>query len=178
VTAAQSQARIFDESSDAEWNPMIFDCSEIISDKLWIGSFVRPDDVELLQRIKISTVLCLQSDEDLDYYNIPSAKLIKRYASADIDFLRFAIPDFDIHALADMLPEAVEELEDALAPPGARVYVHCTAGINRSPTLAAAYLVKDSGLSASQACEFVMARRECRPYLAVVQEYAESLGQN
>lgn len=156
---------------------MIFDWSEIIQDRLWVGSFVRPEDVKLLARMGISTVLCLQSDQDLEDYNISSEMLLRAYASANIKFRRVAIPDFDTQALSARLSQAVEELEDALNPVGARVYLHCTAGINRSPTLAAAYLTKTEGLSASAAYEYVMVRRECRPYLSVLEEYAESLAE-
>ena len=69
------------------------------------------------------------------------------------------------------LPQAVEELENALVPLGAKVYVHCTAGINRGPTLAAAYLIKADGLTAQEAYSYVIARRDCSPYLDTLQEY-------
>lgn len=154
---------------------MIFDWNEIIQDRLWVGSFVRPEEVKLLERMKISTVICLQSDQDLACYNIPSERLLMAYSSAKIQFRRVAIPDFDTQALSGRLAQAVEELETALKPSGARVYVHCTAGINRSPTLAAAYLIKNKLLSAKEAYDYVMARRQCSPYLAILQEYAESL---
>ena len=44
---------------------MIFDWNEIIQNRLWIGSFVRPEEVRFLEDLKISTVLSLQSDDDL-----------------------------------------------------------------------------------------------------------------
>ncbi len=154
---------------------MIFDWNEIIQDRLWVGSFVRPEDVRLLEQLKISTVLSLQSDQDLASYNIPTERLLRAYTSAKIQYRRVAIPDFDTQALSSMLARAVEELETALKPSGARVYAHCTAGINRSPTLAAAYLIKNKHLSARDAYEYVLDQRQCSPYLDVLQEYAESL---
>jgi protein-tyrosine phosphatase len=154
---------------------MIFDWNEIIQDRLWVGSFVRPEDVRLLEQMKISTVLSLQSDQDIASYRIPTERLVKAYTSAKIQYRHVAIPDFDTQALSTMLARAVGELETALKPSGTRVYVHCTAGINRSPTLAAAYLIKNNHLSAREAYEYVMDRRQCSPYLAVLQEYAESI---
>lgn len=154
---------------------MIFGWNEIIQDRLWVGSFVRPEDVGLLEQLKISTVLSLQSDQDLAIYNIPTERLLREYSSVNIQYRRVAIPDFDIQALSAMLARAVEELEIALKPSEARVYAHCTAGINRSPTLAAAYLIKNKHLSVRDAYKYVMDRRQCSPYLAVLQEYAESL---
>jgi len=156
---------------------MIFDWNEILQDRLWVGSFVRPEDVRLLEQMKISTVLSLQSDQDIASYSIPTDRLLKAYASAKIQYRRVAIPDFDTQALSAMLASAVEELETALEPSEARVYVHCTAGINRSPTLAAAYLIKHKHLSAREAYEYLMNQRQCSPYLVVLQEYAESLGE-
>jgi len=154
---------------------MIFDWSEIIQDRLWVGSFVRPEEVKLLEQMEISTVISLQSDQDLANYNISCEKLLNAYASAKIKFRRVAIPDFDTQALSTKLALAVEQLESALDPLDARVYAHCTAGINRSPTLAAAYLIKNKLLSAKEAYQYVTMRRQCSPYLAILQEYAESL---
>lgn len=154
---------------------MIFDWNEIIQTRLWVGSFVRPEEVRLLKQLKISTVISLQSDQDLASYNIPTERLLREYSLAKIHYRRVAIPDFDTQALSIMLTQAVEVLEAALKPSGARVYAHCTAGINRSPTLAAAYLIKNMHLSAMEAYEYVLTRRQCSPYLAILQEYAESL---
>jgi protein-tyrosine phosphatase len=154
---------------------MIFDWNEIIQNRLWVGSFVRPEEVRFLEDLKISTVLSLQSDDDLASYNIPVERLLRAYSSAKIQYRRVAIPDFDTQALSIMLAQAVEELESALKPSGARVYAHCTAGINRSPTLAAAFLIKNKRLSAREAYDYVAARRQCSPYLSVLQEYAESV---
>ena len=57
---------------------MIFDWNEIIQDRLWVGSFVRPEEVKLLAQMGISTVLCLQSDQDLEDYNISSERLTRK----------------------------------------------------------------------------------------------------
>jgi protein-tyrosine phosphatase len=154
---------------------MILDCDEIIQGRLWVGSLVRPEEVKFLKQMDITAILSLQSDRDLENYGIPQEKLLKAYALAEIEVRRIPTQDFDEQALAANLPQAVEELEAALAPPWARVYVHCTAGINRSPTLAAAYLIKIRGLSAQEAYDYVIARRHCGPYLATLEEYEASL---
>ena len=80
----------------------------------------------------------------------------------------------ELHSGALQFPTSTLKLLDPL---GARVYVHCTAGINRGPTLAAAYLIKNKGLSAREAYEYVIERRQCRPYPTVLQEYAKSLAE-
>lgn len=154
---------------------MILDCNEIIQDRLWVGSYIRPEDVRFLRQMEITSILSLQSDQDLAVYNINLKNLLRAYASAQIELRRIPTPDFDKQALAVNLPKAVEELENALAPHWGRAYVHCTAGINRGPTLAAAYLIKVKGMSAQGAYDYLVARRDCNPYLEVLQEYELSL---
>jgi protein-tyrosine phosphatase len=154
---------------------MILDYNEIIEGRLWVGCFVRTDEVRILRQLGITTVFNLQSDRDLNDYGISIIQLAKAYAFADIELRRIPIPDFDKQALAAGLSNAVEELENALARNEAKVYVHCTAGINRGPTLAAAYLMKAGGLSAQDAYEYVISRRHCNPYLDTLQAYEASL---
>jgi protein-tyrosine phosphatase len=154
---------------------MILDCNEIIPDRMWVGSYIRLEDVSLLRQMGITSILSLQTDQDFAQYNVPIKKLLKSYAQADIEFRRVPTPDFDRQSLLFHLPEAVEELEKALAPRWAKVYVHCTAGINRGPTLAAAYLIKARGLSAQQAYDHIHARRHCGPYLSTLEEYERNL---
>jgi protein-tyrosine phosphatase len=154
---------------------MILDCNEIIPDRLWVGSYIRPEDVRFLRQLEITSILSLQSDRDLAVYNINLKKLLKAYALADIELRRIPTPDFDKQALAINIPQAVGELENALAPRWGRAYVHCSAGINRGPTLAAAYLLKIKGMSAQEAYDYIVARRDCSPYLEVLQEYETTL---
>ena len=153
---------------------MILDCNEIIQDKLWVGSYVRPEDVRLLYQLRITTVLSMQSDQDLESYNVSPRKLLKAYALAEIELHRIPTPDFDKSALAANLLHCVERLEAAMAPPWSKVYLHCSAGINRGPTVAAAYLIKNHGLSAQEAYDYVLTRRHCNPYLDILEAYEAS----
>jgi hypothetical protein len=49
---------------------MILNCNEIIPDRLWVGRCVDPGDVKHLREFGITTLMSLQSDEDLAYYGI------------------------------------------------------------------------------------------------------------
>lgn len=153
---------------------MLLDCNEIIRDKLWVGCYVRPDEVRILQQMGITTILSMQSEQDLEEYHISIPKLLKAYEAAEIDSRRIPTQDFDKSALLANLPDAVAELEKALQPRWTKVYVHCTAGINRGPTLAAAYLIKSRGLSAREAYDYVATRRHCNPYLDILEAYEAS----
>ena len=154
---------------------MTLDCNEIIEDRLWVGSYLRPEDVKQLIRMDITTVISLQDEKDVAGKGIFTKKLFKAFGEADILFRQVAIKDFDKGDLRQNLPECVAELEAALKPRAARVYLHCTAGVNRAPTVAAAYMIRSLGMPAQDACDFIVARRYCQPYLDVLQEYAASL---
>jgi protein-tyrosine phosphatase len=157
---------------------MILDCNEIIPDRLWVGSYVRPEDVSILRQMRITSILSLQSNKDLFVYGINLQKLLQAFAMVNIELRRIPTPDFDKQALSVNLPQAVEELEKALAPQWGRAYVHCSAGINRGPTLAAAYLIKVNGMSAQESYDYLVSRRDCNPYLEILKEYEFSLHQD
>jgi protein-tyrosine phosphatase len=150
---------------------MSLDCNEVVPGRLWVGGFIQPEEASILKQMGITTIFSLQSDQDLLNYNISQEKLLKACAQAEIVLHRIPITDFDKQSLAANLPQAVAELEKALSSPGAKVYVHCTAGVNRGPTLAAAYVIRILGLPAREAYSYVVSRRYCNPYLAVLEEY-------
>jgi protein-tyrosine phosphatase len=154
---------------------MILDCNEIMQDRLWVGSYIRPEDVPSLKQMGITAIVSMQSDEDLSQLKISLKKLAKAYAAAEIEFHRIPTQDFEQESVSENLPGAVAEIEAALAPRWARAYIHCTAGINRAPTLAAAFLIKTRNMSAREAYDYVTSRRHCSPYLAVLQKYESSL---
>ena len=153
---------------------MILDCDEIIEGRLWVGSYIDAESVHLLGQLGITSVVSLQSDQDLDDYDIQLKELLDAYELAGIQLRRFPIPDFDRKALTDNLSQGVDELEKALNSAGARIYVHCTAGVNRGPAVVAAYLIKTRGLSAREAYDYVRARRPCNPYLECLEAYEAS----
>ena len=150
---------------------MMLDCDAILPARLWVGSFVRPEEIGLLGQMRITAAFSLQSDRELAIYNISIESLLKAYASTHIEFHRFPADDFDREALSAKIPQAVADLDSALSQSEAKAYVYCTAGVNRAPTLAAAYLIKMLGLSAQGAFEFIVARRQCSPYLSILQNY-------
>jgi protein-tyrosine phosphatase len=151
------------------------DYTEILPRRLWVGSFVRPDDVARLRDLGITTIISLQSDDDLRNYFISFEELLNACFDAGIELRRIPIQDFDRDALAWNLPRCVRELEAALARPSARVYLHCTAGKNRAPTAAAAYLIRAQGIPPPEALEYLRARRQCQPYRSVLEDYAATL---
>ncbi len=153
----------------------MLDCDEIIPDRLWVGAYPRNEDLGEFRRMAISTVVSLQDRKDAVGLGISMKKLTGAYIQAGIEFRQVEVRDFDKADLLEKLARCVDEIEAALVQRSARVYLHCTAGLNRAPTAAAAFLIRSQGISAREAYDYVVARRYCRPYLDVLDRYAASL---
>jgi protein-tyrosine phosphatase len=139
-----------------------------ITPTLFVGSNPRSQiDVSRLRAAGITAVLNLQTDADLDALSVDSAALSSHYSGHDIVVARLPIRDFDPDDVEQRLGNAVIVL-DRLLDSGHRVYVHCTAGINRSPTVVIAYLTWYCGWSLDQAAAHVRERHRCEPYLQVI----------
>ena len=149
----------------------MLDFDEIVSGRLWVGGRVGEKDMPQLKQMGITTVVSLQTDEDLLHYGISPAGLARAYREAGIELRRVPTPDFDREALRRNLPEAVAQVTEAFADPGTRLYLHCSVGINRSPTTAAGFLIRSRGISAREACIWMTAKRDCSPTPDVLEEY-------
>ncbi|MGB9606681.1 MAG: dual specificity protein phosphatase family protein, partial [Bryobacteraceae bacterium] len=88
--------------------------------------------------------------------------------AAGLHAAREPVRDFDPENLAERLPDCARAL-DALVAAGHKVYLHCTAGVNRSPSVAIAWLVWKRGMSLREAYALVKQRRYCEPGLAAIQ---------
>jgi protein-tyrosine phosphatase len=154
---------------------MKLDCNEILPERLWVGTYLRVEDVAQLQKMGITTVVSLQDDKDVVQRGISLEKLGIAYARAGIEFRQAPVMDFDKRGLLAKLPGCVSEISAALTAPTARIYLHCTMGMNRAPTAAAAYMIQSLGMSPQQAYDHVVSRRYCRPYLDVLEDYAALL---
>ena len=139
--------------------------SPILKNKLVIGSCpITAGDVGQLKAEGITAVLNLQTDEDLKPREIDWPAMTDAYRHAGIEIRRFPIADFSPQDMRRKLRAAVAVL-DGLIRAGHVVYVHCNAGINRSPTVAVAYLhwVEKWDLMAAYA--HLISCRPCDPYV-------------
>lgn len=101
-------------------------------------------DVEQLAAAGVTALLSLQTDDDLGARGLRWPTLWQLYVARGIHAVRVPIRDFDRKDLARGIESALAAL-DALLAHHARVYLHCTAGLNRSPTLALAHLYRTLG---------------------------------
>jgi len=144
---------------------------EIIPGRLWVGACFAPDVVPRLGKMGISHVFSLQTDEDLKSAGIPLHILTRQLDLSGIEFRRHPTPDFDRGALFRNLEDCVDVLGSLMQRETACVYVNCTAGINRAPTVVAAWLMAVRGMSAREAAEYVESRRSCLPYRDVLNQF-------
>jgi protein-tyrosine phosphatase len=112
----------------------------------------------------ITAVLNLQTDEDIRNRDIDWAGMEDAYQRHGIVIRRFPIEDFSPSDMRRKLRAGVSIL-DGLIRAGHVAYLHCNAGINRSPTLAVAYLhwVEQWDLLAAR--DHVLSCRPCDPYV-------------
>ena len=111
-----------------------------ITETLWCGATLDEGEFEALSSLGIKRVVNVET--------------YKRYSTQDfarlgMDFVNVPIQDID-QPLSDKQIDRVVAAIDEVAARAESVYLHCTAGWQRSPALAACYLVY-KGLSAEDA---------------------------
>ena len=143
------------------------DCDQILPN-LYVGNCpVASDDIELLKESGINAVLNLQSDEDLISHAIDWPALRACYSSLDIAIRRVPIIDFDDDSLRDQLPEAVRVLTELLKR-NHTTFVHCNAGVNRSPSAIVSYLHWMEDWNLDDAVQHVRRCHPCSPVTDVI----------
>lgn len=139
-----------------------------IQPRLLVGTLPQSShDVETLRKEEgVTAVLNLQTDGDLRMYGF-AEPLESLYAGSSVKLCRMPVRDFDESDLQERLPECVAVLDELLKE-GHTVYLHCTAGVNRSPTVAIAYLYRHLGWELDAAVEHVEGCRACSPKVEAI----------
>lgn len=137
--------------------------------QLIVGSYPESsEDIEKLRReCGVTAVLNLQTDDDMLKFNLRWPLLQAHYTTCGIDIRRIPVRDFDPADLVAKLPECVRALRQLLTA-GHSVYLHCTAGTGRSPTVAIAYLHWCCDCYLDKAASHVKRCRQCSPNTDVI----------
>lgn len=144
-----------------------------IEPRLYVGTCPRETtDIDDLKRLGVTAVLNVQTDDDLAFWGVSWDDLVARYDELGIEVRRVPVRDFDPESLRLGLPECVRVLDELLGD-GHTVYVHCSAGINRSPSVVIAYLHWIEGRPLDEAAAHVMQRRACDPYVEAIRLASE-----
>jgi len=141
---------------------------DLVDEGLWVGRAPRTAaDFARLAREGVQDILSLQTEDESRAMGVPPETALALASANGMSLRRVPIRDFDVRSMASEVPKAVRLLADLRAR-GRAVFVHCAVGINRSPTVAAAYLARAHDLSGQQACEWLVAVRRCAPDRHVV----------
>jgi len=120
------------------------DAHEIVPG-LWIGNLRAASSPKWLHDHGITHVLNVGADK---VEKLPG-----------INYMRFEIEDDPSSNIAQLFDKAEAFITDALSS-GGRILVHCHAGISRSCTIVAMYLVRNAGMKPIEALNFI---RKARP---------------
>lgn len=137
-----------------------------IREDLIIGSCpVRLSDIDMIHRGAGATaILSLQNAECWARFAIDYGSHQARGRQLGLEMVNAPMRDFDPRDQRLRLPTAVRALADLLSK-GHRVYVHCTAGINRAPLAVTAYLSFVERQSPDEAIALIRrSRPQAAPY--------------
>ena len=133
--------------------------------RLFIGSHPRTiEDIERLRReAGVTAVLNIHTDDDMRAVNLDWPALEAHYKTCPIVLRR--APMIEEHVeLRAKLHQCIQTLSELLAE-GHTVYLHCTAGIGRAPTVAIGYLHTCLGWEWDEAIDHVKQLRQCAPHV-------------
>lgn len=121
------------------------DMSEIINGKLYLSCYVIANDREILDKYNIKKVISIGSNEDREAYVIHEG----------IEYRNITIYDSD-HAI---IYDYFDEMNKFINESAGAVLVHCWAGISRSTTIVAAYLMAERKIGVDDAIQFIRKKR-------------------
>ena len=151
---------------------------DLIQARVYVGSGpINEEDVARLKQMKITSVISLQTDEDLLARETDWQQLQAWYQGSEINALRFPIKDFDE---ADMTAKIVEPIMalNKLLDDGQRIYIHCNTGICRAPAVVLGYLCHFEKMSVGEAMRQIqIARPIASPFRTAVKKALEELPQ-
>jgi protein-tyrosine phosphatase len=139
-----------------------------ITPDLFVGTCPRTAiDLNQISSMGATGIVSLQTDDDFRKWDVDFPTLEKSSYEINLPIARHPITDFDDDDLEARLLSAVDTVYRMIAV-GHRIYLHCTAGQERAPSVAAAYLCKHKNMTVEQAVTKLKSERECSPKKAVI----------
>jgi predicted protein tyrosine phosphatase len=136
-----------------------------IRDDIVIGSCpLKTADIDRIsEQTGATALLSVQHDECRDHFGIDYEQHRRHGERAGLAMVNAPMRDFDPPEQRERLPVAVFYLHKLITG-GRKVYVHCTAGVNRSPLTVLGYLTFVEGMSSDDAMALIRrGRPEAEP---------------
>ena len=138
----------------------------VIRDGIVVGSCpMSTRDIDYIRKhTGVTALLSVQTDLCRGAFGIDFAAHTRHARRRNIRLINAPMRDFDPPDQRRRLPDSVRCLHRLLSS-GERVYVYCTAGVNRSPLTVLGYLTFIEGMPPDDACALINAARpEAAPY--------------
>ena len=127
----------------------------LVCERLFLGSVLDARDIEKLKRHNIKYVLNMTGST-----SYPS-EFFTTSGYSDVHLLALDAHDLDDHNISAHFPAALHFIHKALQAGDGAILVHCAAGVSRSATIVAAYLMAAYRISAAEAVLRVHQARPC-----------------
>ena len=137
-----------------EFNPK---CNEIIKDKLYLGNYDFALNKKLLKEKNITCILVCGSELECKFKD-------------EFKYLKIALNDYIEDSLITHIDKCIEFINENKDK---KIFVHCNAGISRSPAIIIAYLIKALNYSFKDAYNLVKSKRNIKPNEKFIQELQE-----
>jgi len=122
--------------------------NEIIPDRLFLGSHLHGESMEVVQNLRITHV-------------VNATKSIKNRFLDRLQYCRVVVEDQESEMICYHFNKAFRFMDMAVAEgPDTRILVHCAQGISRSATLVIMYLMRTGDLTYEQALALVQKHRD------------------
>ena len=146
-----------------------FDADEVC-EGLRVGPApVSPEEFELLHLLGVTDILSLQPEDEAANNGLQPTVAFRLAAAHGMVLHRIEIEDFARRELIRRLLDAVDLIE-RLRARGRQVYVHCALGLNRSPTVCAAFLAKEHNVTPEEAVDEVRKNHPSKPDLRAIHD--------
>lgn len=139
-----------------------------------------PEDVtRLAEEEGVGAILNVQEDKDMAYWKVDLPAVMRRCQELGVEHHRRPAVDFDPNSLRQRLPGMVGVIARCVAE-DKTVYVHCTAGLGRSPAAVIAYLFwfSEPRVNLQKAYDFVTGLRPCGPKWEAIRGATYDLAKN
>ena len=120
-----------------------YECDEIIKDWIYLGNYDFALNKELLKRKNIECILVCGSELECKYPD-------------EFIYLKIDINDYVEDSILPYIDKCIKFIDENK---NKRIFVHCNAGVSRSPSIIIAYLMKTFNYSFKEAFDFVKNKR-------------------
>lgn len=152
---------------------------DLIQSGIIVGSAPNSqEDVSKLKQLKITSIICLQSDQDFCDRAVDWPTMQALYGDHELSAYRYPILDFDEVDLGNKVAEPIKKLH-ALRLDNEKVYIHCNAGICRAPAVVLGYLCHYEGMTIESALRQIrIAREVANPFKSAVKKALTNMAES